>query len=81
MNGLHYYLQLGELAGLLEIPGQHLPQLLHVILADVVGVQLHDVAHHHHVHPGPVLEMLSEWWWRVEWFDSLTILINKDWWC
>ena len=50
VNGLHNYLELGELAGLLEIPGQHLPQLLHVVLADVVGVQAHNVAHHDHVH-------------------------------
>ena len=54
VNGLHNYLQLGELPGLLEVPWQHLPQLLHVVLADVVGVQpvqVHHVADHHHVHP------------------------------
>ena len=67
MNGLHNYFKLGELAGLLEIPGQHLPQLLHVVLADVVGVepvQMHHVAHHHDVHPvvvpGDVVCLVAE---------------------
>ena len=51
MNGLHYYLELREFPRLLEVPWQHLPQLLHVVLADVGGVHLHNVAQHHHVHP------------------------------
>ena len=52
MNGLNNYLELREFPRLLEVPWQHLPELLHVVLADVVGVHVHNVAHHHHVHPG-----------------------------
>ena len=50
MNGLHYDLQLWEFPGLLEVSRQQLPQSLHVVLADVVGVEAVDLGHHEEVH-------------------------------
>ena len=50
MDGLDDDLQLGEVSRLLEVPGQQRLQPLHVGLAQVVGVEVLHLAHHHHVH-------------------------------
>ena len=55
MDGLDDYLQLGQVPRLLEVPGQQRPQPLHVGLAQVVGVEVLHLAHHHHVHVVAVL--------------------------
>ena len=50
VDGLDDDLQLGQVTGVLEIPGQQRLQPLYVSLADVGGVKVLHLAHHHHVH-------------------------------
>ena len=50
VDGLDDDLQLGQVSGVLEVPGQQRLQPLDVGLADVGGVKVLHLAHHHHVH-------------------------------
>ena len=50
MDGFQDNFKLGKFSRLLQLHRQHLPQLLHVGLADVVGVELLELSHDHDVH-------------------------------
>ena len=50
VDGLDDDLQLGQVSGVLEVPGQQRLQPLDVGLADVGGVKVLHLAHHHHIH-------------------------------
>ena len=50
VNGFQDNLKLAQFSRLLQLSWQHLPQLLHIGLADVVGVEVLELSHDHHVH-------------------------------
>ena len=56
VDGLDDDLQLGQVSGVLEVPGQQRLQPLDVGLADVGGVKVLHLAHHHHVHDCVLVE-------------------------
>ena len=60
MDGLDDDLQLGQVTGVLEIPGQQRLQPLYVSLADVGGVKVLHLAHHHHVHVDDLYSVLCD---------------------
>ena len=50
VDGLDDDLQLGQVSGVLEVLGQQRLQSLDVGLANVGGIKVLHLAHHHHVH-------------------------------
>ena len=58
VDGLDDDLQLGQVSGVLEVLGQQRLQPLDVGLADVGGIKVLHLAHHHHVHDVVVVILL-----------------------